>query len=352
MSTTRRVVYTAWVLASVVVVALLIKRAESAEHTPAQLATCLVRAHAGNSADCGSGVCIASTDSQAIVLTNHHVIKDSPGNITIHMPLRQSLRGRLLTSDSRLDVAVILVTTQRRLPFVPLAPRVITGIRIVQRGYPHATMQQVEHWGIVQYRGWFRSQLAIVPVVNLSFPVEPGESGSPVFSGDEKSVMGIVWGSDHQNATFTPSDHIAHYLEKQCRGGRCPTWAIPSRPRQPVKPSQPRIVQPTAPRQPPLPSILEPVPKQPSIDYERIIAEVLRRMPRPENGKDGQAGRDATPVDNQELADVIAKLLPPIRAQWVRDNGSVVDQVDVHLGETLPLRLDAVLRQNARTQSE
>ena len=58
-------------------------------------------------------------------------------------------------------------------------------------------------------------------------------------------------------------------------------------------------------------------------------------------GDKGDPGKDAE-IDIDALVAELLEKLPPIRAQFIGSNNKIIDQVDVRLGETLPMRIEII----------
>ena len=92
------------------------------------------------------------------------------------------------------------------------------------------------------------------------------------------------------------------------------------------------------------------------VHLQQIAALVLAQMqanPEPFRGIPGQDGVDGKSIVLGDLTDeeirLLAKRLPPIYPQWIDNEGKTIDEIPggVRLGQTMPLRLEAVLK-NAR----
>lgn len=95
-----------------------------------------------------------------------------------------------------------------------------------------------------------------------------------------------------------------------------------------------------------------------------ILAGVLKYIqdnPDQFKGEQGEIGPPGTipPLDYDEITEEVLPRLPPIYPQWVDENGDLIDSISggVRLGQTLPLRLELILRdlkgqKDARSRSQ
>ena len=75
------------------------------------------------------------------------------------------------------------------------------------------------------------------------------------------------------------------------------------------------------------------------------------------DGTQTDAGKISVPGENLELdfAEMAKKIQPhldPFYPQWIRADGSVIDEREVRLGQTLPLRLEVIVRQAVKEAIE
>ena len=137
----------------------------------------------------GSGFIFATEETTAFVATNHHVIEDADA-IDVQLLDGQSYEALLLGWDADRDVAVLAVCCSydfTALPWEPISPGV--GTQVVAVGYPRGSVG-----GITATVGEVVGSDALSTEFNFiphSAPLNPGNSGGPLFSMPEARVLGI-----------------------------------------------------------------------------------------------------------------------------------------------------------------
>jgi S1-C subfamily serine protease len=137
----------------------------------------------------GSGTGFA-VDATGSFLTNHHVIEGCT-RLTVMVDGGRVLEARVIAADARSDLALI-ATDSPRTSFVsfrrlPLSP----GESVVALGYPLRGLLATEanvSAGIVSALAGIRND---VTKVQISAPIQPGNSGGPLFDS-RGAVVGVV----------------------------------------------------------------------------------------------------------------------------------------------------------------
>ena len=136
----------------------------------------------------GSGVII---DAQGHVLTNLHVIKGAD-EITVRLHTKKELRGKVIGTDAKTDLAVLRIEAAEGSVAAPLgdSDRLRVGEWAIAIGSPFG-LEQTVTVGVVSATG--RSEVGIVPYENFiqtDASINPGNSGGPLlnFRGE---VIGI-----------------------------------------------------------------------------------------------------------------------------------------------------------------
>ena len=151
----------------------------------------------------GSGVIVEVDPSgRAVVVTNRHVIEDGPGDVRIRVSDGTTYDATLLGSDSTQDLAVLTICCSSSFQAVELAgQRARQGADVFVMGYPLDSSTTQITRGIVssvsrysQWNAW---------VVQTDAPVNPGNSGGPLFTMDGK-VTGIVTSKVEQTEDGRP----------------------------------------------------------------------------------------------------------------------------------------------------
>jgi serine protease Do len=134
----------------------------------------------------GSGF-IVSPDG--VILTNAHVVKDAT-EVTVKLTDRREFRARVLGHDPKTDVAVLKIDA-RNLPVVTLGnPKDLrVGEWVLAIGSPFGFENTVTA-GVVSAKGRSLPDDSAVPFIQTDVPVNPGNSGGPLFNA-RGEVVGI-----------------------------------------------------------------------------------------------------------------------------------------------------------------
>ncbi|WHZ10674.1 MAG: Serine protease [Burkholderiaceae bacterium] len=134
----------------------------------------------------GSGFII---DSNGIILTNAHVVRNAKV-VTVKLTDRREFRAKVLGSDPKTDVAVIKIDAHD-LPVVSIGKdsELQVGEWVVAIGSPFGFQNSVTA-GIVSAKGRSLPDDSAVPFIQTDVPVNPGNSGGPLFN-TRGQVVGI-----------------------------------------------------------------------------------------------------------------------------------------------------------------
>jgi len=161
----------------------------------------------------GSGVII---DGQGHILTNLHVIKGAD-EITVRLHNRKELKGRIVGSDGKTDLAVIRIPPEGITPArLGDSDRLRVGEWAIAIGSPFG-LEQTVTVGVISATG--RSEVGIVPYedfIQTDASINPGNSGGPLlnFRGE---VIGINTAivSTGQGIGFAIPINVAHRVAAQ-----------------------------------------------------------------------------------------------------------------------------------------
>src|SRR5206468_10648691 len=136
----------------------------------------------------GSGVII---DKRGYVLTNLHVVRGADG-VTVRLSSKEESRGRIVGTDAKTDLAVILFEPTTPLTVATLgdSDKLRVGEWAIAIGNPFG-LEQTVTVGVISATG--RSDVGIVPYENFiqtDASINPGNSGGPLLNA-RGEVVGI-----------------------------------------------------------------------------------------------------------------------------------------------------------------
>ncbi len=136
----------------------------------------------------GSGLII---DKSGLILTNNHVIKDAD-EITVKFANKQELKGKVVGTDPKTDLAVIRVPTKEELPVATLgnSDTLHVGEWAIAIGNPFG-LDHTLTVGVISATG--RSEVGIATYENFiqtDASINPGNSGGPLLN-IKGEVIGI-----------------------------------------------------------------------------------------------------------------------------------------------------------------
>ena len=141
----------------------------------------------GERRSAGSGFIISS---DGYILTNNHVVGDAD-QVSVRLSDRRELDAKVIGTDEQTDIALLKIEASG-LPVVSIgdSSTLKPGQWVVAVGSPFGMDHSVTH-GIVSAlgRGYDRSQ-QYVPFIQTDVPINPGNSGCPLFNLDGQ-VVGI-----------------------------------------------------------------------------------------------------------------------------------------------------------------
>lgn len=134
----------------------------------------------------GSGFIISS---DGYILTNAHVVKGAQ-EVTVKLTDRREFKAKIIGSDSRSDIALIKINATN-LPVAPIGDpqQLQVGEWVIAIGSPFGFENSVTA-GIVSAKGRSLPDENYVPFIQTDVPVNPGNSGGPLFNM-KGQVVGI-----------------------------------------------------------------------------------------------------------------------------------------------------------------
>jgi serine protease Do len=167
----------------------------------------------------GSGVVI---DSDGLVLTNHHIVE---GAVLVRVQLadERELPATVLGRDKQLDLALLRVHTDEKLPAARLghSGRLRVGDTVVAVGNPFGLQHTVTS-GIVSARARFIGENRMPPLIQTDASINPGSSGGPLYSLDGRVIginTAIIAGSNGIGFAV-PIDLVRQALPQLARAGK------------------------------------------------------------------------------------------------------------------------------------
>ncbi len=174
----------------------------------------------------GSGS-IVSTDG--LVLTNHHVIRDSNGQVQIITSAGKQYTGSVVAVDHRNDLALIRLRTSDRLPVIRIAGSsgILVGQRVFALGSPFGQSGTLTT-GILNRVSPKNGDLQTDATLN------PGNSGGPLLNsrGEMIGVNKAVFrpGSGSTNFGIATSAIVAQEFIQKNRSNIVPNFRTATRP--------------------------------------------------------------------------------------------------------------------------
>jgi serine protease Do len=175
----------------------------------------------------GSGVII---DDKGHVLTNQHVILQG-SRITVVLSDKREFEAELVGADPTLDLAVLRISTESELPFVPMGTSsdVMIGESVIAIGNPFGLNHTVTT-GVISAAGrTLRSEERVYrDVIQTDASINPGNSGGPLLNitGSLIGINTAIYGGTAQNIGFTiPIDRARRIVDDLIRfGAVVPAW--------------------------------------------------------------------------------------------------------------------------------
>lgn len=301
-----------------------------------------------------------------LVVTNAHVATNLGGKVRLSRPLSGvgSITGTVIARDREADLA--LVYTDSEVSWVPVNRAGIDGSKpLVKYGYGMSNVLVRINSRLLDRNGMFTGGRW----ARLSTPAVSGDSGGGVFQDDK--LVAVVWGSSDPSGRSVNGHSMsveANYLhrfiqqaDKQRGNHQLEQAVFGCGPCQPIQPHgnygggggglpYREPVQPDLQPKPIEPKPQEPTPAAPDIDD--IVAAVIAKLPKPQDGipgkdgLDGAAGRgiDSISIDKGKLvvkySDGKTQTFPGfgITFEMADESGRRVDSEFIPLGGKLTLQ--------------
>ena len=163
----------------------------------------------------GSGFIVSG---DGLILTNAHVVRGA-SEVIVKLKDRREFAAKVLGSDTRTDIAVLKIDA-KNLPVARLASSddLKVGEWVLAIGSPFGFENTVTA-GVVSAKGRTLPSDSLVPFIQTDVPVNPGNSGGPLFNG-RGEVVGInsqifSQTGGYQGLSFAIPIEVATRVEKQ-----------------------------------------------------------------------------------------------------------------------------------------
>ena len=135
--------------------------------------------HAYKQQAAGSGVLV---DAEGYVLTNNHVVAGAD-KIMVHLKDGEEYEAKIIGRDKKTDLALIKVTTDKELPFLPLgdSEKLQVGDWVLAMGNPFGLENTVTA-GIVSAKGRVIGAGPYDDFIQTDASINPGNSGGPLIN--------------------------------------------------------------------------------------------------------------------------------------------------------------------------
>jgi len=164
-----------------------------------------------------TGVVVASGQWGSDILTVEHAIE---GAWDLHVTInnRQRVTARVLAKDTELDLALVRIP-RPTLPVLALGTARLAepGRQVALIGYPIPDQFADEGLGVASSLNEGLLSSIRRHALEVTLPIVPGESGSPVFLADTGEVIGIAesrFEQEHSIGFALPIDDAKRFLHK------------------------------------------------------------------------------------------------------------------------------------------
>lgn len=164
-----------------------------------------------------SGIVVASGAWGSDVVTVQHAIEGA-WNLHVTVENKRRVPGKILAKNPDLDVALVRISTPN-LPAVTLGTQhdAQPGRSVGLLGYPIPDQFDEEGLGLATSLNEGRISSIRQDAIEVTLPIVPGESGSPIFIADTGEIIGIAesrFDEEHSIGFALPADDIKKFLHK------------------------------------------------------------------------------------------------------------------------------------------
>ena len=187
-------------------------------HTPHPAVARIVAPESGG-ASLGSGVLVDMNQSQGLVLTNWHVVRDSRSAVLVQFPDGFQSAGTVVRWDEAWDLAAIVIWKPAATP-IPIAeapPQI--GERLTIAGFGRGVYRE-ETGECTEYlspgTGYAKE------FVELKATARQGDSGGPILN-EQREIAGVLFGQNDGRTIGSCSKRVREFLASVGSRGFTPT---------------------------------------------------------------------------------------------------------------------------------
>lgn len=147
---------------------------------------------AGPDSEYATGTIVASGRWGSDILTVEHAI-DKAWNLRVTVNNKGRTRGRVVARDTDLDVALVRIRRGNlRVASLGSSANAVPGRMIGLLGYPIPDQFDDEGLGLATSLNSGRVSSVREDAIEVTLPIVPGESGSPIFLSDTGEIIGVA----------------------------------------------------------------------------------------------------------------------------------------------------------------
>jgi len=187
-------------------------------HTP-HPAVARIVAPESSGASMGSGVLVDVNQSQGLVLTNWHVVRDSRAAVLVQFPDGFQSAGTVVRQDEAWDLAAIVIWKPNATPIAVAAAPPQPGEPLTIGGFGRGVYRE-ETGRCTEYlapgTGYPKE------FVELEATARQGDSGGPIFN-DQRELAGVLFGQNEGRTIGSCSTRVRAFLSSVGSSGFTPS---------------------------------------------------------------------------------------------------------------------------------
>jgi serine protease Do len=175
----------------------------------------------GPDSEYATGTVVASGSWGSDILTVEHAIENA-WNLRVTIDNKIKVPARVIATNSDLDIALVR-TSRQNLPVAKLGTSAdaLPGRMVGLVGYPIPDQFDDEGLGLATSLNSGRVSSLRQDAIEVTLPIVPGESGSPVFLGDTGEIVGMAesrFDEERSIGFALPIDDAKTFLHKHDAG--------------------------------------------------------------------------------------------------------------------------------------